>query len=118
MKRWQKFICNLYNKENYAVHVRALNQSLNYGLKLKKMYGIIKLNREGWLKTYIIGQCLSQDFKGNLDIDYIWVFISISLNRGIGGPKKANLSFPNFGKSFYDALNTPRQSRLQKTFKK
>ena len=82
------------------------------------MYGIIKLNREGWLKTYIIGQCLSQDFKGNLDIDYIWVFISISLNRGIGGPKKANLSFPNFGKSFYDALNTPRQSRCQKTFKK
>ena len=52
------------------------------------------------MKTYIIVQWLSQDFKGDLDIDYIWVFISISLNRGIGGPKKSNWSFQMLGKVF------------------
>ena len=42
----------------------------------------------------------SQDFKVVLDIDYIWVFISFYVNRGIGGPKKPNLLFPSVGQIF------------------
>ena len=39
----------------------------------------------------------SQDFKGDLDTDYIWVFISFYVNTGIGGPKKPNALFPGVG---------------------
>ena len=56
----------------------------------------------------------SQNFKDDLDIDYIWVFISYYVDRGIGGPKKPNLPLPSVGKIFYDALKPHRQ----KTFKK
>ena len=33
-----------------------------------------------------IVQWPSQDFKGDFDIDYIWVFILFYVNKGIGGP--------------------------------
>ena len=39
----------------------------------------------------------SQDFKGDLDTDYIWVFISFYVNAGIGGPKKPSSLFPGVG---------------------
>ena len=32
----KKLVCNIHNKENYAVHIRALKQSINHGLILKK----------------------------------------------------------------------------------
>ena len=35
-------------KKNYVVHVRALKQALNHGLKLKKQF-----NQKAWLKSYI-----------------------------------------------------------------
>ena len=30
-----KFVVNLYDKENYATHIKALKQALNHGLVLK-----------------------------------------------------------------------------------
>ena len=30
-----KLVCNLNDKENYPIHILALKQALNYGLKLK-----------------------------------------------------------------------------------
>ena len=42
----------------------------------------------------------SQDFKVDLDVNYIWVFISFYVNRGIEGPKKPNLLFQSVGKTF------------------
>ena len=27
-----KLVCNLYNKNNYVVHIRSLKQALNHGL--------------------------------------------------------------------------------------
>ena len=29
-----KFVCNITDKENYVVHIRALKQALNHGLIL------------------------------------------------------------------------------------
>ena len=31
-----KLVCNLYDKNNYIVHIRSLKQTLNHGLILKK----------------------------------------------------------------------------------
>ena len=48
-----KLVCNLYKKENYVVHIRALKQALMHGLKLEKVYRVIQFNQETWLKPYI-----------------------------------------------------------------
>ena len=47
-----KLVCNLYDKENYVVHIRSLNQALNHGLILKKVHRVIQFNQKAWFKTY------------------------------------------------------------------
>ena len=49
----KKLVCNLYNKKNYAVHIRALKQAFSRGIILKKVYKVIHSNQEAWLKPYI-----------------------------------------------------------------
>ena len=44
---------NLYDKNNYVVHIRALKQALDHGLILKKVHRVIEFNQEAWLKEYI-----------------------------------------------------------------
>ena len=34
IRKCKKLICNIRDKENYAVHIRALKQALKHGLKL------------------------------------------------------------------------------------
>ena len=41
-----KLACNLYDKENYVVHIRALKQALTHGLKLKKVHNVIQFYQE------------------------------------------------------------------------
>ena len=48
-----KLVCNLYDKENHVVHMRALKQALMHGLKLKKVQKVIQFHQEAWLKPYI-----------------------------------------------------------------
>ena len=40
-------------KKGYVVHIRALKQSLNHRLVLKKVHRIIQFNQKIWLKQYI-----------------------------------------------------------------
>ena len=48
-----KLICNVFNKKKYFTHINSLKQTLNHGLKLKKIHRMIKFNQEAWLKPYI-----------------------------------------------------------------
>ena len=48
-----KFMCNLYDKNNHVIHIRSLKQALNNGLILKKVYRVIEFNQEACLKKYI-----------------------------------------------------------------
>ena len=48
-----KLACNLYDKNNYVVHIRSLKQTLDPGLILKKVHRVIQFNQEAWLKEYI-----------------------------------------------------------------
>ena len=41
-----KLVCNLYDKENYVVHIRALKQALRHGLKPKKVHNVIQFYQE------------------------------------------------------------------------
>ena len=52
IKKCSKPVCNIHDKENYAVHIRALKQALNHGLILKKLHRVIQFNQEEWLKPY------------------------------------------------------------------
>ena len=49
----QKLVCNLHDKKKYLVHISILKQTLNHGLKLKKVDRVIEFNQEAWLKKYI-----------------------------------------------------------------
>ena len=53
INKWNKHVCNLYDKNNYDVHIRALKQALKHGLKLKKVHKAITFYQEAWLKKYI-----------------------------------------------------------------
>ena len=64
----KKLVCNLCNKTKYVVHLKSLKQTLNHGLKLKKVHRIIESNQEAWLKPYIdmnteIRKVAKNDFK-------------------------------------------------------
>ena len=52
VNKCKKLVCNLFNKEKYVVHIKALKQALN-GLKLKKIHRVIKFNQKELLKPYI-----------------------------------------------------------------
>ena len=41
IEKCKKFVCNINDKENCVVHIRALTQALNYGLILKKVNRVI-----------------------------------------------------------------------------
>ena len=53
INKWSKLVCTTQNKENYVIHIRALKQALNHGLKLTKVRRIIQFDQEAWLKPYI-----------------------------------------------------------------
>ena len=50
----EKLVPNLRDKKGYVVHIRALNQALRHGLKLKKVYRVIEFRQSNWMKTYIM----------------------------------------------------------------
>ena len=42
VEKVEKRICSIENKEKYVIHIRALKQALNHGLKLKKVHRVIQ----------------------------------------------------------------------------
>ena len=42
----KKPVCNLFNKKKYVVHINALKQALNHGLKLKRSIESLNLNKK------------------------------------------------------------------------
>ena len=52
INKWNKLVCNLNDKKNYPVHILALKQALNHGLKFKKVHSVIEFRQKYWLKPY------------------------------------------------------------------
>ena len=46
IKKCKKLVCNLYDKNNYIVHIKTLKQALNHGLILKKLHKVIQFNQK------------------------------------------------------------------------
>ena len=52
IKKCSKLVCNINDKENYVVDIKALKQALNNGIILKKVHSVIHFSQEEWLKIY------------------------------------------------------------------
>ena len=50
----KKLLTTLEDKENYIVHISALKQALDHGLKLKKVHRVIRFTQKAWMKPYIM----------------------------------------------------------------
>ena len=53
VEKVEKLICSIEDKEKYVIHIRALKQTLNHGLKLKKVHRIVQFKQKTWLNPYI-----------------------------------------------------------------
>ena len=53
LEKLEKRVCSIEDKEKYVIHIRALKQVLNNGLKLKRVQRVIKFKQKAWLETYI-----------------------------------------------------------------
>ena len=48
----EKLVTNLRDKKNYVIHIQALNQALQHGLRLDGIHRAIEFDQSQWLKTY------------------------------------------------------------------
>ena len=70
-KEIEKLTCNLYDKEKYVAHIRALKQALEDGLILKKVHCVIEFKQSAWLKPYIMKNTeLRKQAKNDFEKDF------------------------------------------------
>ena len=50
INKYDKLTCTIQNKENYVIHILALKQTLNHGLKITKVHRVIEFIQKAWLK--------------------------------------------------------------------
>ena len=53
LNKTNKLITSFEDKKEYVVHISALKQALNHGLKLTKMHRVIRFAQKEWMKSYI-----------------------------------------------------------------
>ena len=49
----EKLVPNIRDKKNYVIHIQALNQVLQHGLRLDRIHRVIEFDQLPWLKTLI-----------------------------------------------------------------
>ena len=52
--RVEIFVPNLKDKKGYVVHIKALDQALKHGLKLKTTHRVIEFQQSKWMMAYIM----------------------------------------------------------------
>ena len=76
-----KLVCNVTDKENSSIHVVALKQALNHGLKLIRVHSGIKFRQEAWLKPYID---LNTELRKNAKNEFEKDFYKLKINSIYG----------------------------------
>ena len=74
LEKLEKLVCSIEDKEKYVIHIRALKQALNNGLKLKTVRRVIKFQQKEWLKSYIdMNTKLRKEAKNKFEKDFFKV---------------------------------------------
>ena len=82
-----KLVCTVQDKINYVVHIVALKQALNHGLKLTKVHKIIQFDQEAWLKPYIdMNTKLRKEAKNDFEKDFFKL-----MNNAVFGKTMENI---------------------------
>ena len=79
-----KLVCNVTDKENYSIHIVALKQALNHGLKLIRVHSAISFRQEAWLKSYID---LNAELRKNAKNEFEKDFYKLKINSVYGKTK-------------------------------
>ena len=77
----EKLVCNLFNRKNYVVHIKPLQEALNLGLILQKVHKVIYFNQEAWLKLYID---VNTELRTKAKNDFEKVFFKLMNNSVFG----------------------------------
>ena len=77
----KKLVCNVTGKENYSIHIVALKQALNHGLKLIRVHSVISFRQEAWLKPYID---LNTELRKNAKNEFEKGFYKLKINSIYG----------------------------------
>ena len=79
----------LVNKTEYVIHIRNLKQTLNHGSVLKKVYRVIKVNQNAWLKANInMNTDLQKKAKNNFEKDFSYLMNNSVFGKTMGSSRK------------------------------
>ena len=85
--RVEKLVPNLKDKKGYVVHIKALDQALKHGLKLKKVHRVIEFQQSKWMKAYImLNTRLRKDAKNEFEKDFFKL-----MNNSVFGKTMENI---------------------------
>ena len=87
IRKIEKLICCLEDKENYVTHIVALKQALNHGLKLSKVHRVIEFTQEDWLKPYIM---MNTELRRQAENDFKKEFYKL-MNNSVCGKTMENV---------------------------
>ena len=79
----EKLVPNLRDKKNYIIHIQALNQALQHGLRLDRIHRAIEFDQSPWLKAYIdfntqLRTTATNDFEKDNDLPFMCERIEIN----------------------------------------
>ena len=84
-----KLVCNVTVKENYSIHIIALKQALNHGLKLIRVHSVIIFRQEAWLKPYIdLNTELRKNAKNEFEKDFYKLKINSIYGKTVQNDRK------------------------------
>ena len=87
IRREEKLVPNLKRKKRYVVNIKALDQALKHGLKLKKVHRVIEFKQSKWMKAYImLNTRYRKDAKNEFEKDFFKL-----MNNSVFGKTMANI---------------------------